>query len=559
AILGDVTRLRHVLINLVNNAVKFTDKGEVSLHARLAQEPQGDGEALLEFSVHDTGIGIPAERTDALFQAFTQVDASTTRKYGGTGLGLAICKRLVELMGGEIHVRSELGQGSTFTFTIQAPITELPPAIEPLDARSLQGKRVLVVDDHPVNVRVLTRQLRQWGLLVASASSGATALDMLAGNEPPDLVVTDMHMPGMDGMELARHIRSEPWGAKLPLMLLSSGFLPGVSEGGVLFDARLLKPARQNQMFDAITRCLAGEKAAKAPTERADVHNGIRVLVVDDNSVNIKVASAMLARLGYEPVTAMDGREALEATAAADTAGRPFGAILMDLHMPTMDGLESTALIQRQFGERAPPIIALTADASIEDRDRCTAAGMDDYLTKPLQVGALTQALLRWAHHGRAGTVPAEATVAARMRAAALAPAVPATSAAPVKAEPLVDLARLEEFREFDPEMRVVRDALATMMEEAPARLEGIAAACERGDAAALTKEAHTLRGSAGNVGAPVLSALCAAIEKAAASGTVTPQTATDVARLPACWRATRAALQAWLESSASEVQPPAG
>jgi signal transduction histidine kinase/CheY-like chemotaxis protein/HPt (histidine-containing phosphotransfer) domain-containing protein len=525
AVLGDVTRLRQVIINLVNNAVKFTEKGEVSVHARLAAPPDDQGEALLEFSIQDTGIGIPADRVGALFEAFTQVDASTTRKYGGTGLGLAICKRLVGLMGGDVAVRSELGKGSVFSFTIRAPLAQLPPAIAPLDAASLHGRRALVVDDHPVNVRVLSRQLRQWGLLVASAHSGALALQMLAQNDPPDLVITDMHMPGMDGVELARNIREQPWGEKLPLVLLSSGFLPGLSVGSSLFNVRLLKPARQNQLFDALARCLSGETGVKPVAEKADVRNGIRILIADDNAVNIKVAAAILARLGYDTATAVDGREAVEATVAAVRAGQGFGAVLMDLHMPNMDGLEATAQIQRMLGAAAPPIIALTADASSEDRERCTAAGMNDYLTKPLQVAQLTQALLRWT---------ASATAAS---------AAPDAAPAPPSAPPggWIDEARLAELKEFDPELAVIRDAIGLLAEQAPVHIASMQTAREQGDKALLAKEAHALKGSAANVGAVALAEALGRIERGALE---------ELDALPACWEATRAALDAWVARS---------
>ena len=541
AILGDVTRLRQVLINLVNNAVKFTERGEVSVHARLLDAPDERGDAVLEFSVHDTGIGIPPDRVDSLFEAFTQVDASTTRKYGGTGLGLAICKRLVELMGGEVQVSSQLGHGSVFSFTVRAPVTSLPAAVTPLDATALHGKRALVVDDHPVNVRVLTRQLRQWGLLVASATSGAEALDMLASNEPPDVIITDMHMPGMDGVEFARNVREQAWGAKLPLMLLSSGFMPGVSVGTSLFDVRLLKPARQNQLFEALTRCMAGEQAPQPVQERTDVRNGIRVLVADDNAVNIKVACAMLARLGYDTAVAIDGQEAVEATAAAMAAGQPFGAILMDLHMPRMDGLQATALIQQQFGKHAPPVIALTADASMEDRERCSAAGMDDYLTKPLQVAALTAALQRWTDGTRgAATDTAHA---------------PANETVP--AGDVLDRSRLDELRELDPELVVVRETLELMMVEGPQRLQAISEALHTGNGVALASQAHALRGAAGNVGATAIFELATTIEIRIKSGAAPADVAQEVQRLAACWDATRQALDAWLAES-SAGSPPA-
>ena len=531
AILGDVTRLRQILINLVNNAVKFTEHGAVSVHSRLAEAPDAQGLALIEFSVEDTGIGIPPERVGALFQAFMQVDASTTRKYGGTGLGLAICKRLVELMGGEISVKSKLGKGSIFSFTVRAALAELPKELTPLDAAALQDKRVLVVDDHHVNVRVLMRQLRQWGMRVASAVSGAAALDVLDHTQLPDVIITDMHMPGMDGLELAGHIRQRPGSENLPLILLSSGFMPGGASAGP-FNARLLKPARQNQLFEALARCLTSDAVLQSTkAERVDIRKNVTILVADDNIVNLKVACGILARLGYDSVTAADGVQAVTAVADSMNSAKRFGAILMDLHMPGMDGLEATQTIKKRFGHAAPPIIALTADASIEDRERCEAAGMDDYLTKPLQVVELTRALARWAE-----AVP-------------LAPDRAAASAQPAHAVYLdkgaVDFTRLEEFREFDPDLETACEVVEIFMADVPARLCAIADG--RKDAALLAEAAHALKGSASNVGAQKLVGLTSRIEELATAGSIPPGMDEILQHLQATWEVTQTELQAWL------------
>ncbi|MET0310438.1 MAG: response regulator, partial [Burkholderiaceae bacterium] len=442
AILGDVTRLRQVLINLINNAVKFTEKGEVAVHARRLGGAD-DTHAVVEFRVTDTGIGIPQDRASALFEAFTQVDASTTRKYGGTGLGLAICKRLVELMGGEIGVESEPGKGSTFWFTVAAPVAQMLPAFGHGEVGVLRGNRAFVVDDHATNVRILTRQLQLWGMDVASAESGEEALRQLEeaakAQRLPDVIITDMHMPAMDGVTLARRIREHASLRDVPLVLLSSGFMPAGDASAQLFDARLLKPARQTQLFDTIARCISSDHAGrpKAAPIAPDRKRDITVLVADDNAVNLKVAGAMLLKLGYDVATALDGRQAMEATALAIAREQPFGAILMDLNMPDVDGLQATRQILYTYGDRAPPIIALTAAASQEDRARCEAAGMKDYLTKPLLVAALAQALERWI---RVPGAPAQEQVPAELPAPGPAEPLPAPPAA---GGPLMDYGRL--------------------------------------------------------------------------------------------------------------------
>ncbi|MBC7605120.1 MAG: response regulator, partial [Ramlibacter sp.] len=447
-----------------------------------------------------------------------------TRKYGGTGLGLAIVKRLVDLMGGTISVRSEPGKGSMFSFTIRAPLADLPVQQNPADPAQLHDRRVLVVDDHVVNVRVLTRQLRQWGLRVASADSGAKALDIIEQGGHPDIVITDMHMPGMDGVELARRIRERPECARLPIVLLSSGFLPGGSEGQTLFNARLLKPARQTQLFDALVRCLSDDVAALSrPAARMDVKKHRTILVADDNSVNVKVAVGILARLGYDTVTASDGAETVDKVADSIVTGQRIDAILMDVHMPGMDGLEATRIIIARFTQAAPPIIALTADASAEDRERCFAAGMHGYLTKPLQVAELTRTLEQFT-----------------------------SGASPVLRERVVfDASRLEGFREFDPDMTTAREIVLLFLQDLPRHVAAIAQARATGDLRALVLAAHALKGSSGNVGAPRLADMCDGLEAQAIKGT-TPELAV-VAQMQITAHATAEQLVRWLEAAQRE------
>ncbi len=529
AIAGDVTRLRQILINLVNNGIKFTERGEVAVHARrLADDAQG--RCVIEFRVTDTGIGIPAVRVDALFEAFTQVDASTTRKYGGTGLGLAICKRLVELMGGTIGVESVAGRGSTFWFTIVTQTAQLPPALGVADAGQLAGKRVLVVDDHATNVRILVRQLQMWGVEVAGVASGAEAFAWAYDTaQPPHVVITDMHMPEMDGVSLARALKARPGWADVPIVLLSSGFMPAADESAQLFTARLLKPARQTQLFETLLRCVlapAGER--RAMTSVADVKKDVLILVADDNAVNLKVACAMLAKLGYQFRTAVDGREAVEAVAKARRDGIAFGAVLMDVNMPEMDGLQATRLIHETWGQESPPIIALTAGASADDRARCGAAGMDDYLTKPLHVNALAQSLERWVRQGLSPSHP---------------PATIPVAAHAAPESPLMDFARLEEFKEFDDEhLTMTREVIGLFLADTPQRLEALGDAVDRHDAGALARAAHALKGGASNVGAKAIQQHADALESAAKEG-VPADAALRVQKLKELWEETRVVL----------------
>ncbi|MBC7468955.1 MAG: response regulator [Ramlibacter sp.] len=530
AVLGDVTRLRQVLINLVNNAVKFTATGDVAIQVRQLAATDATGRCLLEFRVSDSGIGIPADRIDSLFEA-------STRKYGGTGLGLAICKRLVALMGGAIGVESEPGRVSAFWFTIAAAPARLVAAFDPADAAMLQSNRALVVDDHATNVRILTRQLERWGMQVVSAESGAKALQwMEQAAEAPHIVITDMHMPNMDGLALARILKANPAWQSIPVLLLSSGFMLAADDGAKLFSARLLKPARQNQLFETVLRCLSADPVAagRAPTVVADLKKHLTVLVADDNAVNLKVACAMLLKLGYDIATAVDGREAVEAVAHTTSRGAPFGAILMDLNMPDVDGVQATRQIRSAWGGRPPPIIALTAAASVEDRARCEEAGMDDYLTKPLMVAALARMLEKWMPSGAPPGAAPESGVAAPS----------ATAASPPRL--VMNFSRLQEFRDYDDEqLTMTREVVDLFTADVPLRLDAIGAALAAGDAHALAQAAHALKGSAGNVGAIAIQQAAAELEALAADALPSHAQA-SLAQLRALWVQTAAALATW-------------
>ena len=397
AIVGDVTRLRQIMLNLLSNAVKFTEAGEVVL--TVSSKALAANRAELTFSVRDTGIGLSEEVMSRLFQSFSQADSSTTRKYGGTGLGLAISRRLAELMGGRLWAESEgPGRGATFLFSIQAPTAELPPArqrdfvgVQP----ELEAKRVLVVDDNATNRRVLGLQTAKWGMSARATESPHEALRWLENGETFDLAILDMHMPEMDGIALARQIRERQ--AALPLVLFSSLGRREVGDDERLFDAFLAKPIRQSHLFDTLVGLLSRDAAPKVevapgkpqldPGQAA--RHPLRILLAEDNVVNQKLALRLLQQMGYRADLASNGIEAVESVQR-----QTYDVVLMDVQMPEMDGLEASRKINARWRPQdRPRIIAMTANAMQGDRDMCLAAGMDDYLTKPIRVERLVEAL----------------------------------------------------------------------------------------------------------------------------------------------------------------------
>jgi CheY-like chemotaxis protein len=392
AIVGDAARLRQVLLNLLSNAVKFTDRGEVIVE--VDAEPLGGGEHALRIAVRDSGIGIPADRMDRLFKSFRQVDASTTRRYGGTGLGLAISKRLVELMGGDISVESRLGQGSTFRIALTVKATGLPRRYDTDEGlASLEGKRLLVVDDNATNREIVSRHARSWGMPAITASRPSEALARLEAGERFDIAVIDMLMPEMDGLALAAEIERR-LGSTLPIVLVTSlGHLPpGGTAAGIT--AQLSKPLKASQLYDALIRAITARSQAtpSRPTARiAAATSPLRILLAEDNVVNQKVAIAVLGRLGYRADIAATGLEVLAALER-----QPYDVVLMDVQMPELDGLEAARRIRERWPSGVGPhIIAMTANAMAEDREACYAAGMDDYVAKPVRTEVLTAALRR--------------------------------------------------------------------------------------------------------------------------------------------------------------------
>ena len=490
AIVGDATRLRQILLNLLNNAVKFTEQGDVSVTARAVAAGAVGERVELVFTVRDSGIGISADKIEGLFESFSQADASTSRRYGGTGLGLAISRRLAELMGGTVRAESDgvPGRGSAFHVQIAARVAEAPPE-RAAAMPALMGKRLLVVDDHDINRRLIVRHTTTWGMLVSDASSGPNALEALERAGPFDVAVLDLMMPGMDGFELGAELRRR-LGDDFPLLLVSSAGHEVRSDprfAGARFDQLLLKPlkplvlrAALGAVVGAPEEAPAAEKGPALPTDLG-VRCPLRILLAEDNAVNQKLALRMLQKMGYDADVAGDGTEAVAAV-----GDRPYDLVLMDVQMPEMDGLEATRRIVERHGDARPRIVALTADAMQDDRERCLAAGMDDYLTKPIRPAELVEALER----------------AARPRATVLEAGV---------------LDRLLATTGDDPEF--VGALLDTFAEDAPALLAQLGGALAANDAETAIRASHTLKSNAATFGATALTALCAELEARARSG----------------------------------------
>ncbi len=400
---GDPVRMRQILLNLLNNAIKFTERGEVVLtvSSMVAADAAKPGErTLLTFAVRDTGIGIPADRMNRLFKSFSQVDASTTRRYGGTGLGLVITKRLVELMGGEIKVESTVGQGTTFSFTVPGEVAPLPDHdLRERQLSRIKGRRILIVDDNRTNRLILSEKLRSWELTAKATGQPQEALDMIGAKEEFDTCIIDYKMPEMNGFELARKIQ-EQRGTHAPPMILFSSISPveahfkeGVQEIG--FASVLTKPAKSGHLLNALVAAMEPELGPTAD-KGTDAGLGVAIdaadlsiLLVDDNLINQKVGKKILKRLGYNPDIVSSGEEAIESCLS-----QCYDVVLMDIEMPDMDGITAARLIREKVVDvDMPYIIALTANAMASEREDYLASGMDDYLSKPIDVSALTESL----------------------------------------------------------------------------------------------------------------------------------------------------------------------
>ena len=592
---GDPGRLRQILVNLTGNAIKFTAKGEVIIRVSLVAETPDA--VRLRFAVRDTGIGIPAHKLGRLFAKFSQVDSSTTRTYGGTGLGLAISKQLAELMGGEIGVQSEAGQGSEFWFTVRlakALAREPAAAVEPTD---LRGVRVLVVDDHAVNREIFLVLLKSWGLRPAEAADGPAALQALAqakaALDPFTIAILDMQMPGQDGESLGRAIKNDPNLRDTRLVMCSSlGQLGGnqrLEEIG--FAAALTKPVRRQDLQEALAAALSGKKIKAS---RAQITPGFavgqgfrpaRILVAEDNITNQQVAVGILRNLGFKAEVAANGMEAIQALESI-----PYDLVLMDVQMPEMDGFEATRRIREAEGrgrrteDRGPtalqplafslqpfpsphlPIIAMTAHALQGDRDKCMAVGMDDYVTKPIEVSALVAVLEKWLKPTVDGRQPLagetkERDAAATQRAgdnlsqqdqAASAGdrLSPPRDAAPAarrgEATPVFDRAGLMNRVMDDEEM--ARVVIKGFLEDMPVQIKQLKDYAAAGDARHVEQQGHRIKGASATVGGEALSALAAALEGAGKRGNL----AMISARMPEL----DAQFAALKEAMSHEIQP---
>ncbi len=491
-ILGDQARLRQVLLNLLSNGVKFTEAGEVIVlvHA----EPTGSGCHQLELLVRDTGIGIPPDRMDRLFTSFSQVDASTTRRFGGTGLGLAISKRLVDLMGGTISVESQQGSGSTFRITLPVTAAEVPSPIHLQEgAPQLAGKRVLVVDDNATNREIVTRHARSWGMEPVAVELPSEALALVQAGEPFDVAVLDMMMPEMDGLALAAEIRSRRSQQELPLLLLTSlGRLPEAELAGV-FSAQLAKPLKASQLYNTLLHLLTAAEAREETVEVAadgkQAVSSLRILLAEDNAMNQKVALRLLERLGYSADVVSNGLEALAALER-----RPYDVVLMDVQMPELDGLDASRRIcERWPPESRPHIVAMTANALPEDREACFAAGMNDYVAKPIRREELAAALKR--------TRP-----------------LPTQDAGSGESEISLEAAALQNLRDLGG-VEFLAEVVDVFLADAPALIASLRSSLERQDTEELRRAAHTLKSNGSTLGAVAFAKLCRTAEQHAKDG----------------------------------------
>jgi PAS domain S-box-containing protein len=596
-IAGDVTRLRQILVNLLSNAVKFTPAGEVTVSVTakgiqaedkvryIINEENGSESAdilpalpypfyEIQFAVKDTGIGIPADRLDRLFKPFSQVDSSTTRHYGGTGLGLVICQRLCEMMGGRIWVESQVGQGSTFLFTV---VTHAVYSASPMDLDvtqpQLTGKRLLIVDDNATNRQILTLQGQSWGMLTRAAQSGAEALDWLRQGEPFDLAILDMQMPQMDGLALAAEIRQQKGYQELPLVMLTSLGKPETKEESLkrLFAAFLTKPIKQSHLYEVLNQALVGQPIKIRPSRflSSEVDPNfsqrlpLKILLAEDNVVNQQVALHLLHRLGYRADLAGNGLEVLEALHR-----QSYDVVFMDVQMPEMDGLTATRRICQGWSSdsglgdtaensnsvdakpqlnhsksrKRPRIIAMTANAMQGDREMCLEAGMDDYVSKPIRLEELVRALSKCQdelktsplnlegsqetlNYSQSNLEASEVSLPGSTLAYSSQQAAPNGYSSGVQETPfypseaVLDATVFRELREMINNDVILVEVIDSFLEESPKMLQVMCQGLEplqtlaQDEAQTLRRAAHTLKSTSATLGAMHLAQLCEELE----------------------------------------------
>ena len=495
-LVGDPLRLSQVLINLGNNAVKFTERGEIVVTTRL--EEKRDGRIKIRFSVKDSGIGMTEEHRSRLFQAFSQADTSTTRKYGGTGLGLTISKRLVDMMGGEIRVESQAGLGSEFIFT--AVFGEGKSLEQELltETKGLVGKRILVVDDSRTSRLIFKEMLKSFHLEVEEASSGQAGLEALKKaslDRPFDLVLIDWKMPGLDGFETTRRIREMLDEDSRPKIVLATAYSYEEAMEGTQkleLDGLLIKPVSYSSLLDAIMQVFGktamdpGRKEKERDMDMARTIQGAHILLVEDNEINQQVALEILQGAGLNVTVVENGREAVDMVSR-----HPFDAVLMDVQMPVMDGYQATAEIRRDKTFDNLPIIAMTASAMTQDRERAIAAGMDDHVSKPINIKALFSSLTKWIR-------PREVDTADR-------PMKEAASPPPAEEAPLPSLDGIDVesgLKRVGGNQKLYKDLLRKFHDDYPETTDRIKAALAAGDYELAQRLAHTVKGVAGTIGA---------------------------------------------------------
>ena len=546
AIYGDPTRVQQILVNLLGNAIKFIDAGEVVVAATARPRPAGADEVEIEVEVRDTGPGIPSAALPRIFEPFTQADASTTRRHGGTGLGLTICKRLAEAMGGRIWVESEVGAGTRVRFTV---VGTLAPHVRPRylegDASELVSRRALVVDDNGTGREIVTRYLESWGITTVAVTSGAEALAALSRREERfDCAIIDVHMPGMDGLRLAEAIRADPHRRALPLVMLSSLGSRDDPPATEHVNAFLTKPIRPSRLFNALLSVLSpGDGGLKALHEQVaaviDAPTDLRILLAEDNANNRKVAQLSLTRLGLRADTAENGREAVQLARQ-----RSYDVILMDIQMPELDGIEATEAIRGDPQVRRQPyIIAVTASATVEDRRRCLAAGMDAYISKPYRLRDLRRVLRECAQDRSPASGPPDVPAP---RSAAPSAARPVAAAAPTLMAPVVlDPKALEILAEAVGEGRAeLARTIEELLPDLAASVERCLQALQAASGPGLLFAAHALKSGALTLGGVELGQMASRLEALGRGGDLAGEAVDRMSELRAAHERLVAALR---------------